>query len=103
PRRELTAPERPAGTAADGPEPGRLEPGDFFVQVFAGREVEAAELVRKKLVTEGFPAAVFTEREGRSTLYKVRVGGYASRERARETADRLQKKGYSAWVPPGEG
>jgi hypothetical protein len=42
---------------------------------------------------------LFSEREGRGALYKVRVGGYPSRDGARSAADRLEREGYSgAWV-----
>ena len=73
--------------------------GSFFVQVFAGRDRGAAEGLVQELTGKGYSVRLDTEREGRGALYKVRVGGYPTREAAREVAARLEREGYSgAWV-----
>ena len=77
--------------------------GDYYVQVFAGRDRSSAESLVRKLKTEGYVVKVFSEREGEgTTLFKVRVGGYPTRDRAQSTAALLKDSGYTAWVPPPE-
>ncbi len=73
--------------------------GSFFVQVFAGRDRKAAEMLVDKLQGQGRAVRLFTEREGRGSLFKVRVGGYPTQDAARLAAVDLQKAGYAgAWV-----
>lgn len=73
--------------------------GPNFVQVFAGRDRKAAESLFDQLKSAGYPARVFSEREGAGGLFKVRVGGYATEDEARSAAARLQKEGFAgAWV-----
>ena len=95
------------------PEPGRearpgstppppvtpVSPGSWFVQVFAGRDREAAEVVVGGLRAKGWPVKVETQREGSGALYRVRVGGYVTREQADEAVQRLRAEGRTgAWV-----
>ena len=73
--------------------------GRYWVQVFAGRDEDGAAQVVDRLRSSGFPVKLFRDREGRGTLYKVRVGGYDERGAARDAAGRLQSAGFSgAWV-----
>ena len=76
--------------------------GDYWVQVFAGRDRSSAESLVGKLTGDGYLVKVFSEREGQGLLFKVRVGGYPSKDRAQRTASTLKESGYSAWVPPLE-
>lgn len=114
---ELTAFDRTDGTVAEPQrelpadrdersvrqaEPERAEPAiddtaaPFFVQVFAGRDRSTATTLIDRLERSGYRVRLFTEADG---LYKVRVGGYPTREPAREAAGELQAAGYSgAWV-----
>jgi hypothetical protein len=55
-----------------------------------------------RLKGDGYLVKVFSEREGQGLLFKVRVGGYPSKDRAQQTASLLKESGYSAWVPPLE-
>lgn len=105
PERQVGSP--PAEGSADRPAaqpapPAAAQPasgGSFFVQVFAGRDRGAAEGLVGELQKKGYAVRLFSEREGRGALYKVRVGGYASRDDARGAATKLQGEGYSgAWV-----
>ena len=69
------------------------------MQVFAGRDRKAAESLFDQLKSAGYPARVFSEREGAGGLFKVRVGGYATEDEARSAASKLQKAGFAgAWV-----
>jgi cell division septation protein DedD len=96
PSAESVPAEPPPATAAPAP---AKSGGPFYVQVFAGRDRGAAEGLVGELQKKGFSVRLFSEREGRGALYKVRVGGYASREEAGEAAKQLQGQGYAgAWV-----
>jgi hypothetical protein len=89
-RQEAKAPEPPA---AEAPE------GAFYVQVVAGRDRSAVERLIQELKGKGYPVKLFSEREGRGALYKVRVGGYADRAQADEMAEKLRQEGHAgAWV-----
>jgi cell division septation protein DedD len=99
PARQATQP----APAPDAPAPAPVRmaptPGDWFVQVFAGRDRRAAESVVSTLTGRGYPVQLDSSREGRDALYKVRVGGYRDEDGARAAADRLRKDGQSgAWV-----
>ena len=89
-----------AANPAAPPDPGGE--GAYFVQVFAGRDRSSAESLVGKLKNQGYDVRVFSEREGQGILFKVRVGGYPSKDRAQRIAASLKKSGYSAWVPPLE-
>ncbi len=70
-----------------------------MVQVWAGRERPTAERLVAALQEAGFGVRMFAESSGGETLYKVRVGGYASEALARQAVDDLQARGYrGAWV-----
>lgn len=96
--RPTTAPEAgndpvPAGGASN------LVAGDYYVQVFAGRDEAAAAGFVSRLEAEGHPVGMQLERQGNDSLYKVRVGGFPDQDAAREAARALQQAGYSgAWV-----
>lgn len=97
PRREAS-PRAPAAGPALAGSPSNPA-GEWFVQVFAGRDRQAAELVARQLRGRGHPVRLDAEREGSGSLYKVRVGAYANREEADRAAEVLRKEGSSgAWV-----
>lgn len=102
-----------SGGASGKPEPGRearagtppppavtpVTPGSWFVQVFAGRDREAAQVVVDALRAKGWPVKVESQREGSGALYRVRVGGYANRQAADDAVRRLRAEGQTAaWV-----
>lgn len=103
PQREVQRPEAetaPAPPAEEQPAPAEAAPqGTFFVQVFAGRDRQSAEDLVRELTNKSYPVRLFSEREGRGSLFKVRVGGYATREEAGRIAQQLRDAGYGgAWV-----
>ena len=57
---------------------------------------EHARLLRQR----GFPASVVALRSGRSTLYAVRVGPFATRADAELAAARLKAQGFDAILKP---
>jgi len=107
PTLEADPPGTPGAALAESPgtaKPARpADPGGkgaYFVQVFAGRDRSSAESLVGKLQNQGYVVRVFSEREGQGVLFKVRVGGYPSKDRAQRIASSLKESGYSAWVPP---
>jgi cell division septation protein DedD len=103
PQREArtAAPEEstPAAGRASSAPAATASAGDFYVQVWAGRDREAAELLVDKLQKEGYPVRLFSDRAEGDTLFKVRVGGYPSESDARRMSGELEQKGYrGAWV-----
>ncbi len=93
-RQAAAPPTREPGPAAPAP-----APGDFFVQVFAGRDRESAEALVSRLRGQGYRPQLDSASEGQGRLFKVRVGGYASRELAQAAADKLRAEGYpGSWV-----
>ncbi len=89
--------------AASKPQPGgdlpRVDGGDFWVQVFAGRDRDAASDYVRKLEEAGHTVKLHTVREGSGALYKVRVGGWVEESTARRAAETLRGDGYpGAWV-----
>jgi cell division septation protein DedD len=99
PQREAAArpTEREVSAGPAASRPGGS--GDFYVQVFAGRDEQAAAGLVRKLELEGYTVRLDTERESGGALYKVRVGGYESQDFARGAASELQDRGYTgAWV-----
>lgn len=100
PPADASADEPPAATP---PIPVTATGGNHFVQVFAGRERRSAESIVARLKDAGYPVRVVSVREGRDTLFKVQVGGYASRDDAEPVLERLKADGHaSAWIPPVE-
>jgi cell division septation protein DedD len=95
-RRTLGQPEGGESPAAATP---AATPGSHFVQVWAGRDRQAAEVMIEKLQKEGYSVRLFSDRVESDTLYKVRVGGFESEDQARNMATELEQKGYrGAWV-----
>jgi hypothetical protein len=69
------------------------------VQVFAGRDKVAADLLVRTLSDKGHAVVLDARREGTGSLYRVQVGGFPSREAADSAASGLRKEGHSgAWV-----
>ena len=95
-------PAREARAKAAAPEPAEasLTPGPWFVQVFVGRDRQAAEEVVLSLRAKRYPVRIDGVAEGPSgKLFKVRVGGFPSKEAAEAGAERLHGDGHSGtWV-----
>ena len=73
--------------------------GKWYVQVFAGRDRNSAEGLVRELEAAGYSVRLFSEREGRGALYKVRVGGYPTRDAAAGAADKLKGEGHAGAFP----
>ncbi len=104
-RTEPVVDAAPVTEAAQGGEISRVDApvGQFVVQVFAGRDREAAETLVGKLAGLGYGASLRSEPEGAGELIRVRVTGYGTEDLARSAAQDLQKLGYSTWVRREDG
>jgi len=95
-------PAREAQAKAPPPAPpyAPVSPGTWFVQVFVGRDRQAAEDVVRSLRAKRFPVRIDAVAEGSSgSLFKVRVGGFPTKEAADAGAERLHGEGHSGtWV-----
>jgi len=82
------------------PAPASPSAGPWYVQVFVGRDQAAAQEVVRTLRGLGYPVRADAVSEGRSgSLYKVRVGGYPTKELADAGAEKLHRDGQnSTWV-----
>jgi cell division septation protein DedD len=103
-------PNREASRGKPAPAPAAMvvappTAGSWFVQVFVGRDREAAGEVVRTLRAKGYPVRADAVSEGRSgSLFKVRVGGYPSREAAEAGAQKLHEDGQtSTWVVRASG
>jgi cell division septation protein DedD len=97
PKRQTAEPALPPASPTGAPlaAPG----GPWNVQVFAGRDRQAAERLVGSLKAAGWPVHLQALPEGSGSLLKVRVGGYPSRAAAEEVATKLRGQGQSgAWV-----
>ena len=94
-------PARPASTPKREIRQARERSGgNYFVQVFAGRDQAGAGELVDRLKAAGYPVRLRTEGD----LYKVQVGGYGDAAAARSAANRLQGAGYTgAWVTKTDG
>jgi cell division septation protein DedD len=92
--------EAKAKPAAPTPSEVAPTPGPWFVQVFVGRDRQAAEEVVRSLKAKGYPVRIDGVSEGASSkLFKVRVGGFPTKEAAETGADRLHGDGHNGtWV-----
>jgi len=80
------------------PEP-RSEPpqprGDFWVQLSATADIQAARKFQKEVAGKGYAAIIVTE----GAFHKVRVGPYTQREAADKAKDRVSREfNIKAWV-----
>jgi cell division septation protein DedD len=113
------APERPTPRAAvERPTAPRSAPqrtipprgappapaGGFRIQVLSVSSRADAEAEAAKLTRSGLPARVEPGNGPRGTVYRVRVGPFATREEAEQANRRLSSQGRrDAWiVPPGQ-
>jgi cell division protein FtsN len=94
PRPERSGPERAAARSA-----AAETRADWVVQVGAFRDRNQAETVRRPLAAAGFDAYVLAVPEGTAIRYKVRLGGFKSRDDAARMAERVkQERSLAAFV-----
>lgn len=85
-------------------EPATAAPTEFWVQVMSVSSEREAKSRSRKLILRRYPATVEPAAGPKGTLFRVRVGPYASREQASKAAERLsrEEKAKTWVVPPGK-
>jgi murein DD-endopeptidase MepM/ murein hydrolase activator NlpD len=91
----------PAGTAG-GKTPGRAK-GAYFIQLAALAEKAAAEGLASRIRAAGYPTVVLDPRPGdKRPWYRVRVGGYATRDEAQTVVRQLRRvvtgRPFECWI-----
>ncbi len=107
PQREVAQPSQDPGREAQeqgrATQPAAAAPaasgGSFYVQIAAFRDRASADKVAGELVSAGYPGNVFSENGPSGQLYKVRVGGYPTRDEAATAAAELKTKGHAGAFP----
>ncbi|HET9340284.1 MAG TPA: SPOR domain-containing protein [Casimicrobiaceae bacterium] len=101
PRADSAAKSEPAKTSAT---PAAAEPPreGFVVQLAAFSDDKGANALANKLKRAGYPAFTETITTSRGTLWRVRVGGFPSREAAAQSRDRLKAEGHAGIVVPAK-
>lgn len=116
PRSEPPREERPAtpapGTTTAGQEPAKTPTpaaapstsgSGIQVQVGSFSERTQADSLASGLRAKGYRPTVSTTSSNGKTVYRVRVGGYATRDAAEQAARRLEREEQlKTWIPPAE-
>lgn len=75
--------------------------GGLVIQVFSTADKEQADRLRERLVKAGQSAFLSPSEKGSQTMYRVRVGPFASREQAEQVAEKLRKEQkLDTWITP---
>ncbi len=98
PKADAKAPADKSGAVAAPHDAG---PG-FSVQLAAFSDNYGANALSNKLKKLGYPAYTEPLQTSRGTLYRVRVGPFASREAAAASRDKLKGEGYAGIVAPSK-
>lgn len=91
PADETSSREEPVVRASQ-PEPATSTTGDVVIQVFSSADGEQAEALVARLEQAGYAAFVDPLDNGTRTMFRVRVGPYASRELADAAAAELRRE-----------
>lgn len=72
----------------------------FVIQLAAFSDDKGANALSNKLKRAGYPAYTEAITTSRGTLWRVRVGGYPSRDAAAQSRDKLKAEGHAGIVVP---
>ena len=103
----VTSPPAPASTGAAQRSVAAVAPvapagGGIEIQVAVLSERARAEALASRLRSKGYLAQVSSSSSSGRTVWRVRVGGYPSREAARSVAARLERdENLKTWIPEG--
>ncbi|NNC99014.1 MAG: SPOR domain-containing protein [Gammaproteobacteria bacterium] len=76
-----------------------IEGLDYFLQAASFREYEDAEKLRARLALRGFSSVTQArEVEGKGTFYRVRLGPYADKRKAKTAKNKLHKVGVRPFI-----
>lgn len=95
---DTAAAPKASAPAANGAANGATPGGDFAVQVYAFSDAYGANSLVGKLKRAGYPAYSEQASTSKGTLWRVRIGPYASRESAASARDKLKGEGYNGIV-----
>ena len=99
PKASAPVPAPAPGTATATVEPPRE---GFVVQLAAFSDDKGANALSAKLKRAGYPAYTETTSTSRGTLWRVRVGGYPTRDAAGAARDKLKADGHAGIVLPAK-
>jgi DedD protein len=101
-----TPPSTPAKAeptaAGTGASPAPAAPAGFAVQLAAFADDKGANALANRLRKAGYAAYTEAVQTSRGTLWRVRVGGYPTREAAVAARDKLKAEGHSGIVAPAK-
>src|SRR5579863_8305190 len=87
-----SAPVRPVASAATG---------DVVIQVFSTADKDQADKLLERLVKAGQPAFLSPIDKNGTTMYRVRIGPFSSRESAQAIAERVRREQkLDTWITP---
>ena len=92
----------PTPTAAPATAPAEPPREGFVVQLAAFSDDKGANALSGKLTRAGYPAYTETITTSRGTLWRVRVGGYPTRDAAGAARDKLKAEGHAGIVVPAK-
>lgn len=93
--------DRAEGESAEAAAPGGAAPAGFWVQVVSLSSEREAEAKKTRLSARGYKGAVSPASGPRGTVYRVRVGPFATREEAANAAQRLSvEEKAETWIVP---
>ncbi|HVJ73315.1 MAG TPA: SPOR domain-containing protein [Casimicrobiaceae bacterium] len=102
PKGEPAAKADAAAKAAAAPATAEPPREGFVVQLAAFSDDKGANALANKLKLAGHPAYTETITTSRGTLWRVRVGGFASRDAAATSRDKLKGEGHAGIVLPAK-
>ncbi len=89
-----------AGSAA-GSGGAAVASGEVVIQVFSTADREQADRVRDGLADAGFAAFLSPIAKGAQTMYRVRIGPFASKADAEAVAEKVRKeRKLDTWITP---
>ena len=92
----------PAAASAAAPAVPAASAEGFVVQLAAFADDKGANALANKLKKSGYAAYVQPVETSRGTLWRVRVGGYASRPEADAARATLKGEGYNGMTAPAQ-
>jgi SPOR domain len=104
-KRAAAASQTPAGAApaAASADSGAVAgaAGDLVIQVFSSADREQADRVRSNLADAGFQAFLSPLAKNGQTMYRVRIGPFATRAAAEPVAEKVRKEQkLDTWITP---
>jgi len=98
---EPTPVKRAAAKTTPGPVPSVSASGELWVQVFSVSSEKEARSAKQRLAKRGHRVSVSPAAGPKGTVYRVRVGPFATRDLASKAAEQLSREEkVQAWIVP---